>query len=227
MTRVRTNKPSEQRREEFLDAAEQLFMQQGYDSTSVNDLLKAVGLSKGAFYHHFDSKQAVLEALTDRMLTSFAPHIQGLIDDPALPALEKWRALMSQSNRWKLEHKDALLLQARAMHQGSNLKLRLTLTEKTRRLAVPLYAQLLAQGAREGVFDIEQPEATAELLFALLAAQGERITEILLAPDSAPEPVEACCQLLAASQQALERTLAAPAGSLPLADPALIAAWFE
>ncbi|MGN6101053.1 MAG: TetR/AcrR family transcriptional regulator, partial [Devosia sp.] len=51
------------RRQELLDIALKLFATRGYDETSVNDVIEAAGLSKGAFYHHFSSKEDLMKAL--------------------------------------------------------------------------------------------------------------------------------------------------------------------
>lgn len=56
----------EEKRQELLNAAERLFCQQGYEKTSVQDILSVTGLSKGGFYHHFSGKDEVLAALCSR-----------------------------------------------------------------------------------------------------------------------------------------------------------------
>ena len=53
----------DKRREEILKAASALISQKGYRRTTLQDILDAVGCSKGSFYHHFDSKLQVLEAI--------------------------------------------------------------------------------------------------------------------------------------------------------------------
>jgi AcrR family transcriptional regulator len=53
-------------RKKIIEASQELFSRAGYDSASVADICRRAGISKGAFYHHFPSKQAVfLELLTD------------------------------------------------------------------------------------------------------------------------------------------------------------------
>lgn len=59
---------SEETRARLLEAASRLFSQYGYDATSVADLSLAAGVSKGAFYHHFSSKQAIFIALLESWL---------------------------------------------------------------------------------------------------------------------------------------------------------------
>ena len=50
------------RRDAFLDVAQRLVETKGYEAMSIQDVLDALEVSKGAFYHYFDSKQALLEA---------------------------------------------------------------------------------------------------------------------------------------------------------------------
>jgi AcrR family transcriptional regulator len=67
---------SEATRAHILDAAARVFAGQGYEASSVAEICAAAGVSKGAFYHHFESKQALFLALLDEWLgrldTAFA-----------------------------------------------------------------------------------------------------------------------------------------------------------
>ncbi|HHH42183.1 MAG TPA: TetR/AcrR family transcriptional regulator [Chloroflexi bacterium] len=66
--------PSRQRGEEtrarILEAAEACFARHGYDATGVAEICRRAGVTKGAFYHHFPSKQAVFLELLDRWLAA-------------------------------------------------------------------------------------------------------------------------------------------------------------
>lgn len=57
-------------REHIIDAADQLFYQQGYDHTSFADISGAVKISRGNFYHHFKTKDAILQAVIDQRVAS-------------------------------------------------------------------------------------------------------------------------------------------------------------
>ena len=59
---------SEETRTRLLEAAVRLFAQQGYDASGVAEICAAAGVSKGAFYHHFESKQALFLALLEEWL---------------------------------------------------------------------------------------------------------------------------------------------------------------
>ncbi|MCB0185753.1 MAG: TetR/AcrR family transcriptional regulator, partial [Caldilineaceae bacterium] len=87
---ARTVKDHDSRRREILDAAQAMFYQKGYEQTSVQDLLNAVGIAKGTFYHYFDSKQTLLKELTDRIVEETMVVIQQVVDQPELTAVEKF-----------------------------------------------------------------------------------------------------------------------------------------
>lgn len=59
-------KRGEETRTQILDAAEQLFLEFGYGGTTVEAILDRTGTTKGAFFHHFASKQALARALIER-----------------------------------------------------------------------------------------------------------------------------------------------------------------
>ena len=63
---MRIVKEPEVRKAEILAAAEKLFIAKGYDGASVNDIIKSVGLSKGAFYYYFKSKEEVLNEILEQ-----------------------------------------------------------------------------------------------------------------------------------------------------------------
>ena len=55
------------RRDEILDVAERLIRTRGYDGVSVQDVQNELGCSRGAIYHYFRSKEAILEAVIERI----------------------------------------------------------------------------------------------------------------------------------------------------------------
>lgn len=65
---MRTVKEHDERRNEILDTAEALFLTKGYDKTTINDILKTIGIAKGTFYHYFKSKEEVMDAVIIRVV---------------------------------------------------------------------------------------------------------------------------------------------------------------
>ncbi|MBF2054993.1 MAG: TetR/AcrR family transcriptional regulator [Candidatus Sericytochromatia bacterium] len=74
----------EQREARILDAAATLFVHYGFDKTSVADIAREAGISKGAIYLHFESKEALFEALLLREMQSYAAEWLARVEaDPA------------------------------------------------------------------------------------------------------------------------------------------------
>ncbi len=87
------------RRNEILDVAQRLVNTKGYEQMTIQDILDDLQISKGAFYHYFDSKQALLEAIIERMVDEVEQLLLPIIHDPHLPALHRrlffWRSCAS------------------------------------------------------------------------------------------------------------------------------------
>src|SRR2546428_12809276 len=74
------------RRDAFLDVAQRLVQAKGYEAMSIQDVLDELEASKGAFYHYFDSKQALLEAVVERIAGGAIAGLAAPLADPNVPA---------------------------------------------------------------------------------------------------------------------------------------------
>src|SRR5204862_1799470 len=92
------------RRAELLDCAQRLFMQKGYERTTINDVIAETGLSKGAFYHHFGAKEDLLEAIASRFGQQAVAFVAIVQADASLNALERLNRVLTLSREWKIEH---------------------------------------------------------------------------------------------------------------------------
>ena len=76
---MRVVKEAEERKNEILDAAEELFVTKGYDGTSTGDILDKVGIARGTLYYHFKSKEDILDALIERISASMIREIKNFL----------------------------------------------------------------------------------------------------------------------------------------------------
>ena len=67
---VRIVKKPEERKSEIVAAACELFLSKGYDSTTMQDVMRKLGIAKGTIYHYFSSKEDLLEAVIDSLAES-------------------------------------------------------------------------------------------------------------------------------------------------------------
>lgn len=233
MARIVKEEDYAARRNEILDVARQLVYTRGYEQMSVQDILDALKISKGAFYHYFDSKPALLEALIDRMGDEAQRTILPLMDDPSLTALDKLRRYFSTAIQWKATQKDFMLALLRVWYSDDNAIIRQKVTWKMLRWVAPAFARVIRQGVEEGVFSTEFPEQTAEIIIQMITALGDKFGEVILGHEkgrvawSAEERFCVIERAVAAYTVVIERILGAEAGSIELMDAASIRIWIE
>lgn len=158
---ARTVKAPEERRAEIIETADRLFREIGYAKCSVETIIREVGVAKGTFYYYFKSKPDILEAIVDRTLDQIVEMAESAADDPSLSAMQKMEALLSRSHIGgddSLEVADMLHLpENRELHEMTNVQTVLRLS--------PILAQIVEQGNVEGVFSVEHPLETIQVLF--------------------------------------------------------------
>jgi AcrR family transcriptional regulator len=153
------------RREEILDAAERLFVAKGYPATTTNDLLDAVGIARGTLYHHFRSKEQVLDGLIARHGDRILVALRHVIDSD-LPILPKLMACLAALAPQGPEQTALVSELERVPDAALFVK---SLDDVVLRIA-PAIAEVVAEGVSAGVLDTAYPvEATRILLTAALA----------------------------------------------------------
>jgi len=97
-------------RQQLLDRATELFRSKGYSATSVDEIVKACGITKGSLYYHFDSKEDLALAAMDQVHAYFNEHIFRLIIDAERPGQKELKAFNRAVEKFFLSHPDGCLL---------------------------------------------------------------------------------------------------------------------
>ena len=214
------------RRDAFVDVAERLIPQKGYEQMSVQDVLDALGASRGAFYHYFDSKQALLEAVLERMADGAAAALSPVVDDPTLAANEKLERVFAGIARWKAARKELVLAIIPVWLSDDNAIVREKFRHVAARVLTPLLAQIIRQGVEQQVFCVGSPGAAASILVMLLQGFSDAATALFLARQANTITFEEVERTTAAYTEAFERILGATAGALTLIDEPTLHLWF-
>lgn len=214
------------KRNEILDAAQRLVYAKGYEQMSIQDILNELKISKGAFYHYFDSKGDLLEALIERMRQDAEPIILPVVEDPRLRALEKLQRFFDTSARWKTARRDYVLSLARVWYADDNAIVRQKAQADLIRWAGPLIVGIIRQGVQEGVFNTAFPDQIGELVLSLLYHAGDAMVDLIFSSEAKAIELAYAEKLVAAHNDALERVLGAPTGSLNLMDTETLQEWF-
>ena len=91
------NKHPEETVKLILDAASKLFVEKGYDGTSLQDIINETKLSKGAIYHHFSSKEEIFERICGQIGEANSARLAGIRDDKHLNGREKLKEIFRSS----------------------------------------------------------------------------------------------------------------------------------
>jgi AcrR family transcriptional regulator len=211
----------EERRGQLLDCAQQLFAIKGYEGTTINDVMAMAGVSKGGFYHHFDSKEALLEALATRMARDALEDIGPILADTCLDPFARFDRVLKQLRLRKTEIDPELSKAFEAVFQSSNI----VLFDRVRRAITaevgPVLADLVREGVDEGVFNVPDPESCVEIILHLNAAAYDAIASVLKERDSG-QPGEALDRLYRMMHMqgiAVDRLLGLPDGSITWIEP--------
>ncbi|CRZ13895.1 TetR/AcrR family transcriptional regulator [Mycolicibacterium neworleansense] len=215
---ARRVKPEEYaaRRREILVAALQLLHDKGYAAMTIEDLLAAVQISKGALYHYFRSKQELLEGVVEHLGESPTVELQRIVDAPDRTALDKLHAYFAASHTWKTENPIAVATLARLWHDENNALLRQKMTQGSLRTTAPLLEAIIRQGCAEGVFDTGFPHEAAGIITAMGMHLADAFIEALQADGADGVDISGphARRAVAAYQQAIERILGLADGSL-------------
>jgi len=223
MTRIIKN--PDVRRSEILDVAQRLFYRKGYEQTSVQDIITEIGIAKGTFYHYFDSKLDLLDAMIERMIEQTLQSLQPLVEDEQLSALEKFERFFSNLADWKVENMAFLLDFMHIWYKDENAILRDKVKTASVEKTVPLLAQIIEQGMAEGVFTTEYPADIAEIVLQIGQPFSGTLVRIILNEAHNDDTLAIIERKIIVYHYAIERILNAPTGSIKLFDLDQVKPW--
>jgi AcrR family transcriptional regulator len=214
------------RRDAFIDVAQRLIQTKGYEQLSVQEVLDAVGASKGAFYHYFDSKDALVDAVVDRMADQATVALEPILGDPGLSATQKLEGLFAGMAAFKAARKDLVLGILEIWQSDDNAIVR----EKLRRLVsarlVPWLDRIVRQGIAEGTFSSGYPDYLGRVLAALVQGMSELASELWVGRQRGTVTFQEVHLTFAAYLEAFERIIGVRPGSLTFLDDATLQFWF-
>ncbi|EPY14229.1 TetR/AcrR family transcriptional regulator [Paenibacillus sp. chi10] len=157
---MRIVKEAEERRNEILDAADELFGLKGFDGASTNDILDKVGIARGTLYHHFKSKEDILDALIERYNVRLLGAAQDIAADKSIPVVERIiRVVMALnisggSSKEIMEH----------IHKPQNALMHQKIQKVIINGVTPILAEIIREGIQVGMFHTPFPYECMEMI---------------------------------------------------------------
>jgi AcrR family transcriptional regulator len=219
---MRIVKSAEIRKQELLVTSMRLFATQGYEQTSINQIIAALNISKGAFYHHYSSKEDLVEALAAMYAEEAAARARSVLEDASLDAFGRLSMFLSRMRNTKMES----AAQLQAAFAPIFLERNRDLYERTQmavnKVIQPILAKIIAEGVADRTFDASDADAAAETMLHLMSSMRPLIAALYASTNQLD--VERQISRIASRMRYLgtviDRILGIPEGSIELADEA-------
>lgn len=171
---MRIVKSAEERKNEILDVAEQLFAEKGFDNTSTNDIINAIGIARGTLYHHFKSKEEILDSVIERISESLMREARSIAMDQRIPLLDRLTGSIRALNV-ETQIGEEVMIQ---VHKPQNALLHQKMQKRLIGGVVPIMAGLIEEGCREGIFHTAYPTEAAEMVIVYSNVAFDELAEL-------------------------------------------------
>ncbi len=182
---ARVVKQREVRRSELLDSAQKLFLAQGYERTTVNDVIDDAGVSKGGFYHHFKAKEDLLEALAARLAQESIKRFRDVLEKPGLDGLARLNAFFARGRKVKKQDADSLVATFQPLLDPDHTLLYQRIYSAMVSVVAPVLAGIIEQGKRERIFKVSDAQAAAEIILQISSTNSNAMAALTRASGKA------------------------------------------
>lgn len=161
---ARIVKKAEERKKEIIEAARELFREKEQENVTMQELMDRLKIAKGTIYHHFPSKDHLLEAVVEELVDEELQKKKTLLKSSRcknLGALDKLRMLvtrdtMAEDNQEILER----------LHRPENAAMHARQLGRYLVSLAPVFAGVISDGCEEGIFNTAHPLECAEFMLA-------------------------------------------------------------
>lgn len=159
---MRIIKKHDERRNEILEVAEQLFYAKGFERCTVNDILKEVDIAKGTFYHYFKSKEEVMDAIISRNIEIVISRVEKTLKRDDIDPVKK---LMNAFLAMRINDKvDSNMLDD--LHKPENALLHQKILNQMIGSMAPILVKIIEEGIEKNVWSCRYPLQYMQIFLA-------------------------------------------------------------
>ena len=154
-------KKGERRKQDLLNIAYRMFIEKGYENTSVDDIIIEAGIAKGTYYYYFESKEATLEAVIEMMIEKAENIAKAALMNP-VPIPQKLATVVYafQPNKDEIVITDVL-------ERKENIVMHDKIGKKIVEVAVPILSDIVREGIAQGIFACTNVEERVKMLLIM------------------------------------------------------------
>lgn len=211
-------KKGELRKDAIMKTAERLFLEKGYEETSIQDILNALDISKGGFYHYFDSKNALLEEICRQRSARDMERMRAELFSNKFTSVQKLNLLLSALNIFGREAPEYAALVLKVSYVDGDVRFRDQMRAFMLESLRPMVDEVLREGMEDGSFFLRNPGQIGKLVLMLGYDVNDEVCRILAADSENPDSVIVVMDLLDAYRESIENLCGAKFGSILLFD---------
>ena len=154
-------KKGERRKQDLLNIAYRMFIEKGYENTSVDDIIIEAGIAKGTYYYYFESKEATLEAVIEMMIEKAENIAKAALMNPVPITLKLASVVYAfQPNKDEIVITDVL-------ERKENIVMHDKIGKKIVEVAVPILSDIVREGIAQGIFACTNVEERVKMLLIM------------------------------------------------------------
>lgn len=154
-------KKGERRKQELLKIAYRMFIEKGYENTSIDEIIAEAGIAKGTYYYYFESKEATLEAVIEMMIEEEVGRAKAVLET-SLPVPQK---LVSVIYSIRPAQDEQVI--AKALDVTENIVMHEKVNRRIVEEAVPLLTEVVKEGISQGIFECTNIEERVRMLLII------------------------------------------------------------
>lgn len=154
-------KKGERRKQELLKIAYRMFIEKGYENTSIDEIIAEAGIAKGTYYYYFESKEATLEAVIEMMIEEEVGRAKAVLET-SLPVPQKLASVI-----YSLRPAQDEQVIAKALDVTENIVMHEKVNRRIVEEAVPLLTEVVKEGISQGIFECTNIEERVRMLLII------------------------------------------------------------
>ena len=154
-------KKGERRKQELLRIAYQMFIQKGYEETSIDEIIAEAHIAKGTYYYYFPSKESTLEEVINMMISDEVQRAREVLSSP-IPIPQK---LVGVITSLRPEQNESNI--ADTLNQKENIIMHEKISRRIVDEAVPLLSEVVSEGIEQGMFTCDHIEERVRMILIM------------------------------------------------------------
>lgn len=170
-------------RQHIIDAAYQILCEKGFAKTTVQEIVDRSGSSKGGFYHHFKTKEDVVEAITFDFIKELEKRYKDLAASSSKSVYDLINSVIKQANEYKIGMIKEWPGIAKMMSFDGNSLVIQSMAKEFEKTLTRAYHTFFLRGIDEGKFKIKYPLQLARMFAREILQIYNTLSELLMISD--------------------------------------------